>query len=254
MLNFGKDAIFSRLLPVFNKPKTEGNYEEKDMLKYGYGKYPKKREKPQKGKKVNLKFYPEGGNLIENIPSRVAFEITDAFGNPLEATGKIINQDKEEIAGFAVTHDGRGFFNYTPNMDKRKAVVDYNGKKYQFDMPQPLPQGFTLQADNLSSSDSLEISLQKNEQTPAEMLGMVIICRGKLYNYCLANMLHNEPVRFKVDKTILPSGVSQIVLFNSNGDILCDRLIFIQKDEQLTIRSKAGKETYEPYELSLIHI
>ncbi|MBC8618745.1 hypothetical protein H8788_13445 [Parabacteroides faecis] len=248
MLNFGEDAIFSRLLPVFNKPKTEGNYEEKDMLKYGYGKYPKKREKPQKGKKVNLKFYPEGGNLIENIPSRVAFEITDAFGNPLEATGKIINQDKEEIAGFAVTHDGRGFFNYTPNAGKRKAVVDYNGKKYQFDMPQPLPQGFTLQADNLSSSDSLEISLQKNEQTPAEMLGMVIICRGKLYNYCLANVLHNEPVRFKVDKTILPSGVSQIVLFNSNGDILCDRLIFIHKEEQLTIRSKAGKETYEPYE------
>ena len=29
------------------------------------------------------------------------------------------------------------------------------------------------------------------------MLGMVNTCRGKLYNYCLANILHNEPVRFK---------------------------------------------------------
>lgn len=248
MLNFGEDVIFSRLLPVFNKPKEEGNYEEKNMLKYGYGKYPKKREKPQKGKKVNLKFYPEGGNLIQDIPSRIAFEITDAFGNPLDATGKIINEEKEEIADFIVTHDGKGFFNYTPGGDKRKAVVDHNGKKYQFDMPQPLPQGFTLQVDNLSSADSLEISLQKNKQTPAEMLGMVITCRGKLYNYCLANILHNEPVRFKVDKTILPVGVSQITVFDSNGEIRCDRLIFTNKEELLTIKAKSDKETYEPYE------
>lgn len=248
MLNFGEDAIFSRLLPVFNKPKTEGHYEEKDMLKYGYGKYPKKREKPQKGKKVNLKFYPEGGNLIQDVPSRIAFEITDAFGNPLDATGKIINEDKEEIVGFSVTHEGKGFFNYTPHGGKQKAIVDYNGKKYQFDMPQSLPQGFCLQVDNLSSPDSLEISLQKNEQTPADMLGMVIICRGKLYNYCLANVLHSEQLCFKVDKTILPSGVSQIVVFNSNGEILCDRLIFNNKEKPLAIKAKTVKETYDPYE------
>jgi len=35
MLNFGNDIIFSRVLPVFDKPKTEGNYEEKKMLRWG---------------------------------------------------------------------------------------------------------------------------------------------------------------------------------------------------------------------------
>ena len=135
MLNFGEDVIFSRLLPIFNKPKEEGNFEEKNMLKYGYGKYPKKREKPQKDKKVTLKLYPEGGNLIHGITSRIAFEITDAFGNPLEASGKIINEDKEDISTFSTVHEGRGFFDYTPDESKRKAIVDYNGKQYQFDMP-----------------------------------------------------------------------------------------------------------------------
>jgi len=32
MLNFGDDIIFSRLLPVFDKPKVAGNYEEKKMM------------------------------------------------------------------------------------------------------------------------------------------------------------------------------------------------------------------------------
>ncbi|MDL2278301.1 hypothetical protein LJC57_06875 [Parabacteroides sp. OttesenSCG-928-G07] len=47
MLNFGEDIIFSRLLPVFNKPQTEGKYEEKEMLAYGKGNYPIRRAKPE---------------------------------------------------------------------------------------------------------------------------------------------------------------------------------------------------------------
>lgn len=64
MLNFGEDIIFSRLLPVFDKPQTEGNFAEKEMRKYSTGNYPMERPKPTKGKKVNLKFFPESGNLI----------------------------------------------------------------------------------------------------------------------------------------------------------------------------------------------
>ena len=58
MLNFGDDVIFSRLLPVFNKPETEGNFEEKAMLNYGRwvgGNMPMKRERPEKGKALNVR-------------------------------------------------------------------------------------------------------------------------------------------------------------------------------------------------------
>ena len=105
MLNFGDDVIFSRLLPVFDKPKAQGNYEEKEMSRYGKwgtGNYPMKRERPIKGKTVNLRFFPEGGNLIQGVKSRVAFEATDAAGNPIGCyrcsegcgkTGIMLNHD-----------------------------------------------------------------------------------------------------------------------------------------------------------------
>ena len=51
MLNFGGDIIFSRLLPVFDKPKAEGDFTEKEMRKYATGNYPLERPKPTKGKK-----------------------------------------------------------------------------------------------------------------------------------------------------------------------------------------------------------
>ena len=57
MLNFGHDVIFSRLLPVFDKPKTKGNFEEKEMLsssRWGTGNYPMKREVPLMENRVKV--------------------------------------------------------------------------------------------------------------------------------------------------------------------------------------------------------
>lgn len=215
MLNFGEDIIFSRLLPVFNKPKEEGNFEEKEMQKPGTGKYPILRKKPQKEKKVNLKFFPEGGNLVQGVESLVAFEATDAFGNPLALCGTVVNEAEEEIGRFSTTHEGKGVFSYIPEEGKIKVIANFNNKKYTFDMPQALPQGFVLSVDNLSETDSISLTLQKNRYTFSERLGLAIISRGELQNFCLIKPTDDKAIHFKLDKTGLPSGVTWLVLFNT---------------------------------------
>ena len=250
MLNFGEDVIFSRMLPVFDKPKEEGNFQEKNMQKYIARTFPMIRTQPRKEKKVNLKFFPEGGNLVQDVASQVAFEATDEFGNPIDITGTVVNKAKEEISRFSTIHNGRGIFTYTPTgqeKDKEKAIVDFDGKKFQFDMPAALPQGFVLTVDNVSYPDSIEVAIRKQKDTPAEMLGMAVISRGRLRQFFL--IADDESARFKFDKTGLPSGVAQIVLFNGNGKILCDRLLFTYKDELLKIKAETGKKTYQPHEL-----
>lgn len=248
MLNFGEDAIFSRLLPVFNKPGKEGDFEEKEMQKYGLGKYPVVRKKPKKEKKVNLKFFPEGGNLIQGIKSQVAFEATDAYGNPLSVTGIIRNESEEELAHFSTEHEGRGLFSYTPVEGKQKAIINYNDKKYTFEMPPALSEGVVLTVDNLSKTDSIGLTIQKSPNISAERLGLVLLSRGEIQNFCLIKPVDNKAIRFKVDKSVLPSGVTWIVLFNRNGEILCDRLVFTNKDTLLNIKAATDKKQYDPYE------
>jgi len=255
MLNFGEDVIFSRLLPVFNKPKTEGNFEEKEMLRYGrrgvgnYA-YQMKRERPERGKAVNLRFFPEGGDLVLGVTSRVAFEVTDEGGNPIEVTGVVMDADRQELCQIATLHEGRGVFSYTPAAGKRKAVavVEYAGKKYQFDLPESLPQGVVMETDNLSNPDSIAITLRKNGDTPSQLLGVAVLYGGKIQNYCIVDVVEDE-IGFAMDKTQLPSGVSRIVLFNDRGEILCDRLVFTCKKEWLEIKAQTDKPSYKPYEL-----
>ena len=255
MLNFGEEVVFSRLLPVFNKPKTEGAFEEKEMMRYGrYGarEYPMKRERPLRGKKVNLRFFPEGGHLVQGVTSRVAFEATDEAGNPIAVTGVIQDDTRKETGQITTLHEGKGIFICTPAGESRRkdvAIVEYDGKKYPFDLPVGLPQGVVMETDNLSCPDSMGITLRRNRDTPAEMMGIAILNGGKLYNYLLV-YLGDDTISFAMDKTCLPAGVSQIVLFNAKGDIICDRLVFTGNDkERLTISAHLGKPVYRPYEL-----
>jgi hypothetical protein len=258
MLNFGEDIIYSRLLPVFDKPKTEGDFAEKKMLSYGRrgavgidGAFPMKRESPERGKAVNVRFFPEGGNMVQGIASRVAFEATDEAGNPIEVKGVALDGTKQEICQFATQHEGRGVFTFTPDADKRKpvAVVEYAGRKYQFDLPAGLPKGVVMEVDNLTFSDSIGITLRKNSETPVGLFGIAVVNGGKLKNYC-AVPVEKDVISFNLDKTQLPAGVSQVVLFDVNGEIICDRLVFIYRnDDRLVIKAKTDKPVYKPYEL-----
>lgn len=249
MLNFGEEIVFSRIIPVFDKPANPGEYKEKNIKKYAVYKYPQTRKKTTKAKKVNLKFFPEGGNLVKGVPSQVAFEATDAYGNPITLSGRVINRDKEEIVPFETSHEGRGVFTYTPvGEDADRAEVEFDGKKYRFDLPEARLQGYVLHIDNLFSADSIAVSVQKNKHTPTALLGLAVMAHGKLLNSCMLNIRKNTPVSFKLDKSEWTAGVAQIVLFDTAGQIIADRLIFTRKPEQLAVDVKQDKESYQPYE------
>lgn len=114
-------------------------------------------------------------------------------------------------------------------------------EKVPFDLPEARLQGYVLQVDNLSSEDSIAVSVQKNPHTPESVLGLAVLGHGKLLNYCLLNIRKNTPVSFKLDKTEWKAGVAQIVLFDTAGQIIADRLIFMRKPEPLTISVRKTK-------------
>jgi len=258
MLNFGEDVIFSRTFAVYDKPTKPGAYEEKSLKKYGQGAYPMFRKPPVKTKAVTLKFYPEGGNLVAGVPSQVAFEATDAYGNPIDITGEIVTEAKETLVRFKSVHDGKGVFTYTPakalSTQKNKAdkfpqvIVNYKDKKYTFNLPVVQPQGVLLKVDNLSSPDSIGVSVLSNNDTPRGIFGLALLSGSYLHKYIMIDTSEGKPITFRIDKTDLPAGVSRLILFDAQGAILGDRLLFIHQTEKLNIRAKEDKKMYNPLE------
>ncbi len=249
MLNFGEQTIYSRIIPVFDKPHEESATDEKRMMRprMANGKYPLKRKYEKREHKVNVRFYPEGGNLVAGLPSRVAFEATDAEGRALTLDGRIFDRHGIAKAEFTVTHDGRGAFDYTPDEGDR-AEVSANDRTYGVDLPKPLRQGVVMRVDNTSSPDSVMITVRKSAGTPAAILGAAVMCGGMLVNYSLLDIADDSPLQFAVGKSKLRAGVARILLTDPDGQIIADRLIFAGTGERARITVDADRPAYGPYD------
>lgn len=245
MLNFGDDIIFSRVFPVFDISEKGEMY--KQSFGYQTKRYPSVRKKAKKRKKVNIDFYPEGGNLVMGLKSEVAFQITDENGNYLSAEGAVYDSGNNKLTEFHSAYQGRGKFSYIPIGESAYAEVKYNGKTYKYDMPKPLPHGIVMNVDNVTCDDSIKVRINKNAELAGELVGVALMCRGKIYNVVLLNT-GEENISFGILKERIPSGVSQVIIFNPKGQILADRLIFINHNDFAKIDYKQNASSYKPYE------
>ena len=60
----------------------------------------------------------------------------------------IYTKEGAEITSFETLHDGWGILKYTPSAQPAVAKVDFQGKKYEFTLPQALPNGYVLSTVN----------------------------------------------------------------------------------------------------------
>lgn len=130
------EDLYSRVVPVYSRPREAGDYDGK----YMYAR--PKREVPfVKKDKLLCKFFPEGGTLVEGLKSRVAFEVTDQDGQALTIGGTLDGKTK-----FKPTHMGRGTFYYTPSDSTHGRVTfQWKGDKYNFRLPKAEEAGAVLE-------------------------------------------------------------------------------------------------------------
>jgi hypothetical protein len=252
MLNDPPETIFSRLLPVYDAPRQEGNFTEKRMQSYNTtaANYPMRRPRPERRGAIDVRFFPEGGNLVQGVPSRVAFEATDQFGQPIDITLHTIESGKLKIENGRNGHSGggrgRGVFQHTPGEIAQQVEVEYEGRTHVFTLPQAHPQGVVMSVDNLSHADSIAVTLRRNGQTPPALFGVATQSGGRIRNVTFAH-LKGDSLAFRLPKTGRPAGVSRIVLFDSYGAIVADRLVFVPPRNMLTISAKTDSVEYAPH-------
>jgi hypothetical protein len=217
MLNWGDDAVFSRVFPVFDKVNGD-NYSFMNMLDRKRGFFYRGEWVTHKGKEPTLSFYPEGGNLINGIETKVAFELRDKSGKPLNDTIAIF-ADKEPVLTAIATHNGKGYFMFTPQADvKYRAEVKQGKKEYKFDLPTIENSGATIAVNH--DGDSVRFSVAGNIEEQAT--GIVILNRNLAYVY-LKNISE-----LSIHRDQLREGVNRCLLLTADGTPLSERMFFVK--------------------------
>ena len=247
---YGNDDIFSRVFPVYDKPLKIGDYNERTMRERPRIKEEAVKKDKEIAEKIEVSFYPEGGNLINGIMSKVAFKAINEKGEDIEVSGSILDSKGDEVTTFNTIHNGTGDFYLCPTGKKYTTKARYKDRTYTFDLPKNLPSGYVVTLNNLFE-EHLYVQIEKSSDLASQILGLSISCRGKVsYFDTIQVTLRNEPYELKLPKSLFPSGVNQLTLFNAQGDILSDRLFFVDHQEykQLSFKATKNKAFYQPFE------
>ena len=233
------DKLYSRTIPVYDAP-TDSTAFYHDMTLRPLRRY--FRNEPDK-RKMQLTFYPEGGNLVEGVENRVAFEATWDDGEWVEGT---LSVDGKEAK---TTHRGRGIISVTPThkyAPKVEFITSKDGEKVKGDWPDAIASGVALHAQQ--EDDVWHITAHATSDLTPDSLAMVVMHEGMITNIKAFNT-RDEHIELYTDR--MKPGVHQITVFNNQGAILADRLIFVQPDSiqsrpNLAIEGK--KDNYRPFE------
>lgn len=195
---------------------------------------------------LKMTMYPEGGDLVTNLESKVAFKVVNEFDKPADVEGLVLNNEGKVVTTFTSYHQGMGAFKLTPNAGERYHIKITKPANIieTFEVPTALPRGYVMGV----SSTANEVLVLSINSTETEKLTMVSQVRGKLYYSSEINAKQgNNAVSFETAN--FPIGVNQITLFDSKGIARAERLVFVNKYKQLNISIKTDKQKYLPREL-----
>ena len=255
MLNWDKSAIFSRVFAVFDKVNAD-NWDFKNMLdrRRGFNRNGEwiSSELPE----ASLTFFPEGGNLVSGLESRVAYELRGENGLFGEEKVTIL-EDGVKLLETAPQHLGKGSFIFTPKAGaKYRAEVtmtDSKGKqkKHRFELPEIEPEGAVMRVSE--NGDRITVNIADNFAEPLE-LGFVVLHRGTMGFY--KKFTTDRENSFSFAKDSLREGVNRAVLFIDNSTPLAERHFFVMHDSLMqsdhgTVKLNVTANGTNPNDLSL---
>ncbi|MDP4270819.1 MAG: hypothetical protein Q8909_11930 [Bacteroidota bacterium] len=248
MLNFGKEVIFSRVFPIYDKPAKDGQYDKPSMSdRYKVQAVPGPRKEYSQRGKLNISFFPEGGNLVVGLKSKIAFKATGKNGESAVTSGVVYDEQGHQVADFDTGYMGMGEFEFTPGAGKYKVKAQYQNSEYTFELPKAQPDGYVITVNNLDN-DKLSVLIQRSQETAPDSVGLSLSCRGRLYAFESEYLGTDNQLLVNIPKKLLPTGVIQVSLFNKAGEVLAERLAFINHHSQMTFDVAQSQPTYKPYE------
>ncbi|QMU30082.1 MG2 domain-containing protein [Adhaeribacter radiodurans] len=231
MKNFSADYYFQSPVTIINTLTNAGVKPTKDSAVY------------------DVQFFPEGGNLVKDLASTVAFKITDKSGRGIDAEGSILDKQGRVLTTFKTLKFGLGQFAFTPTEALRYTATLKlpNGTTITQALPPVYEQGYVMHLEE-ASPEQLKITVQSNGTGQVvEDIFLLGHARQKL-SVALGNRLINGTTAFTFNKKDLAPGISHFTILNARKQPLCERLYFQRPTQSLVITSATDKTNYTAHE------
>ncbi|MES1216485.1 MAG: hypothetical protein ABUT20_13295 [Bacteroidota bacterium] len=192
--------------------------------------------------KYDIQFFPEGGNLVAGIESKVAFKIADQYGKGVDCGGVLLNGKNDTLLNFKTSHFGIGNFKFTPKPGEAyKALVKVRvDSSVAVGLPAVYDKGYVMHLDD--AGNSLTVTVSSANQPAGDVVYLLSHTRQKI-NFAEAKTISGDKATFSIDKKTIGEGVTTLTVFNQFKQPVCERLYF-KRPELQHLDIKTDQDVY----------
>ena len=225
MKNFSADYFFDKTVTLVNTFKPLGLPSPKEIAQY------------------DIQFFPEGGNLVQGLSSKVAFKVADSSGRGTFVRGWLLAGQNDTLARFTSLKFGMGQFTFTPSAGAAYRVViqDEKGRSFTRPLPAVLPQGYVMRLEE-AGSEQLKITVNTTVSAPSTVY--LLVHTRQDTKFAEARPIQQEATLL-IDTKALGDGISHLTIFDGDRKPVCERLYFKRPKQPLTLALKSDHSQYD---------
>jgi hypothetical protein len=225
--NFSEDGYFYKKIFVA-EPKNS-----LDLIPQAY---------KSKSQQIDVSFLPEGGILVLGADNTIAFKAINEKGKGISVKGKIVDNTGNEVTSFESIYKGMGKFVMTPEEGKSYSahIEGYPDFTYTFEAAKP--DAVTINYE--PGERQLFVILKRNPDSFGDQDLILQATHKGIVLFNTQITLDEEEIETILMKQLFPTGISKIILTDLQGNIVSERLIFVEDNKKESIEIKLNKAEF----------
>lgn len=214
--------------------------------------------------KLQVEFFPEGGDLVAGVRNRVYFQARTMLDKPAELRGRIVDDAGQVQAEARTLNDpnepgvnqGMGRFEFTPQAGRayELKIDSPTGIEGEFALPKVKDDGVVLTIPTGVTTDHDPIRVVLNSPRSDLRLLVGAYCRGRLMTHQHVEVVAGQPAQVTLRPEAGAGGVYRVTVFEEQGASpvqlipRAERLIYRTPAHRLNLTVKPDKPEYAPGE------
>jgi len=200
---------------------------------------------PELQNRASVKFYPEGGNLVNGLPGYIGWEVKDQHRMPM-ALKAILYRNNNAIDTIETSSYGIGKFLLVPFKDAKYSLklIHSEFKDSVYFLPNAIDNGLNITLKNALANDTLSLTISSYSTKKLNIL---------LHNF--QESFEDIPFEMttarnniKIPLSQVPKGLTTLTILDSLYRPLAERLFFAHYNANDRIDVRTDKQVYQQRE------
>ena len=181
----------------------------------------------------SLQFFPEGGDAVENLPSRIAFLASDQYGRPVKIKGFVTNQAGAVTDTLKPEHDGMGsvLITYAKGETYTAKWTDEQNVAHQTALPAANSSGATIEIGYATGKKTFIIRRSDDAPDNLKQMHIVATMHQQLVYMANANLTQTASIGGAIPTGELATGILQVTLFGNDWKPVAERVCFVNNND-----------------------